>query len=65
MVTIDAERCSPAGCPSGRGAARAVCPPRAIVQLDLGDPPALDTGRCRSCGKCALACPSRAIRLEP
>jgi len=41
-------------CPSC--AARRVCKPRAIVQFERGDLPAVDASRCLGCKECVPAC---------
>lgn len=45
-----------------RCAARVLCRPKAIIQIDPGEPPAIDGARCLGCLACILACPSQAIR---
>jgi Pyruvate/2-oxoacid:ferredoxin oxidoreductase delta subunit len=44
--------------------ARKVCKPRALMQIDLDDPPYIDYPRCTSCGLCVQACPSAAITMQ-
>ncbi len=41
--------------------ARAVCKVRAIVQIDPGEPPFVDSARCYGCRVCIPACPFGAI----
>ncbi len=42
--------------------ARRACKPRAIVQFDHNELPALDPTRCLACLSCVSACPFQAIR---
>lgn len=62
-AVIDAGLCQVDECAGGRCRARAVCPTRAIVQMEPHDPPATDPQRCRGCARCARECPFRAILL--
>ena len=41
--------------------ARAVCKSKAILQLDPGEPPFIDSSRCYACYVCIPACPNGAI----
>jgi TPP-dependent indolepyruvate ferredoxin oxidoreductase alpha subunit len=41
--------------------ARRACKVRAIVQLDLDEPPFIDAARCYGCRVCLSACPFDAI----
>ena len=43
---------------------RDVCRSKAILQIDLGEPPFIDPSRCYGCRACIPACPSGAIRLN-
>lgn len=42
-------------------AARKVCKPHALLQIDPGEPPYIDYSRCTNCAHCALACVFEAI----
>ncbi|MGC8781148.1 MAG: ATP-binding protein [Anaerolineae bacterium] len=42
--------------------ARQACKTRAIIQIERGDLPAIDAGRCRGCMVCIPACPFGAVR---
>jgi len=42
-------------------AAREVCPVKAVVALDPGEPPFIDGSRCYGCMVCVPACPFAAI----
>lgn len=44
--------------------ARQVCVTRALVQIERGDVPVIETSRCRGCNICFLACPFGAIIHE-
>jgi len=44
--------------------ARRSCKTRAIVQIDLDEPPYIELSRCNSCGLCVLACLSKAISMK-
>jgi MinD superfamily P-loop ATPase len=46
-------------------AARAVCRSNALIQLDPGEPPFVDSSRCYGCNLCLTACPFEAIRRTP
>lgn len=54
---IDDEKC--AAC--RRCLARSVCRSKAILQLDPGEPPFIDSSRCYACYACISACPHGAI----
>jgi MinD superfamily P-loop ATPase len=41
--------------------ARAVCKSKAILQLDPGESPFIDSSRCYACYVCIPACPNGAI----
>lgn len=41
--------------------ARLVCKPRAIMQIERGVLPAVDSSRCLGCKACVLACPHGAL----
>ena len=41
--------------------ARRVCKSKAIIQLDPGEPPIIDAGRCYGCHLCVVECPYGAI----
>jgi MinD superfamily P-loop ATPase len=41
--------------------AREVCRTKAILQLDRGEPPFIDSSRCYGCRACIPACPNGAI----
>jgi MinD superfamily P-loop ATPase len=57
IVLVDAEKCQTCQrCP-----ARVVCRPRAIVQLETGDLPIIETHRCLGCQVCVPACRFGAI----
>ncbi len=43
--------------------ARQVCKPHALLQIDLGEPPYIDYGRCTNCAQCVQACCCGAIIL--
>jgi Fe-S-cluster-containing hydrogenase component 2 len=49
-------------CPSCE--ARKVCNTRAIVRIDLDDPPYVAYDRCNGCGACITACCCNAISLK-
>ncbi len=57
IPVVDLERCRACR----HCAARAVCRTKAIVQLDPGEAPMIDAGRCFGCLVCAPACPAGAI----
>ncbi|MGQ9517479.1 MAG: ATP-binding protein [Anaerolineae bacterium] len=57
VPVVDVERCLACR----RCAARAVCRPKALIQLDPGEPPMIDAGRCFGCLACAQVCPGGAI----
>lgn len=42
--------------------ARLACKPRAIMQIERGELPAVDSSRCLGCKACMLACPHGAVR---
>jgi len=44
--------------------ARAVCKSKALIQIDRGDPPFIDAGRCFGCHTCVTVCPAEAIALR-
>lgn len=44
--------------------ARRVCKPRAIVQMDEGEPPYIELDRCQACALCVSACCCGAISYE-
>lgn len=44
-------------------AARRACRPRAILQLDRGELPAVDAVRCLGCKACVPSCPHGALRI--
>jgi MinD superfamily P-loop ATPase len=44
--------------------AKSVCKTRAIVQIDVGEPPYIELSRCSNCAACILACCCGAIRME-
>lgn len=44
--------------------ARSLCRSKAILQIDLGEPPFIDPGRCYGCHACIPACPAEAIVLN-
>lgn len=46
-----------------RCVARNVCRTKAIIQLDPGEPPMIDAGRCFGCLACIPVCPGQAIVL--
>jgi len=41
--------------------ARSACKSKAILQLDPGEPPFIDSSRCYACYACLPACPNGAI----
>jgi MinD superfamily P-loop ATPase len=41
--------------------ARSVCPSKAILQIDPGEPPFIDPNRCYGCRACVPMCPNGAI----
>jgi len=41
--------------------AKAVCRMRAVVQLERGDLPVIESSRCRGCMICVPACPHGAV----
>ncbi|MGE5601865.1 MAG: ATP-binding protein [Nitrososphaerales archaeon] len=43
--------------------ARRACRPRAILQLDRGELPAVDAARCLGCKACVVSCPHGALRI--
>ncbi len=43
--------------------ARRACRPRAILQLDRGELPAVDAARCLGCKACVESCPHGALRI--
>ncbi|MBN2548691.1 MAG: hypothetical protein JXB15_06020 [Anaerolineales bacterium] len=43
--------------------ARLACKTRAIIQIDPGDPPYIELGRCTGCADCVAACNFNAIRM--
>ncbi len=62
-AVLDADRCHPDVCPSGRCLARPSCPVKAVWQEEAFEPPYLSAGVCHGCGKCVAACPIKAISL--
>ena len=46
-----------------RCVAQSVCKTKAIIQIDPGEPPMIDPGRCFGCLKCIPECPGEAIVL--
>ena len=44
--------------------ARLVCKTRAIVKIDVDEPPYIELSRCTNCGLCVLACVSGAISMK-
>ena len=58
-LQIDDELCRACS----RCLAAKACKVRAIVRLDPGDSPFLDTSRCYECRLCILACPFDAVRV--
>lgn len=44
--------------------ARTVCKTRAIVQMDIDEPPYIDYSRCTNCVQCVLACACGAIVMH-
>ena len=44
--------------------ARLVCNTRSIVQIDPGEPPYIEMGRCNQCGVCVEACCCEAITIR-
>jgi len=42
--------------------ARLACKPRAIMQIERGELPAVDFSRCLGCKACMPACPHGAVR---
>jgi MinD superfamily P-loop ATPase len=59
IPTIDDVKCRACR----RCLARPVCRPKAIVQVDPGEPPVIDASRCFGCLICASQCPVGAIGL--
>ncbi|MDI6694533.1 MAG: hypothetical protein QME21_05765 [Anaerolineales bacterium] len=45
--------------------ARQVCKTRAIVRIDVDDPPYIALERCSGCAACVLACLGGAIIMRP
>jgi len=41
--------------------ARSVCKSKALIQLDPGEPPYIDSSRCYACYACIPVCPNGAI----
>lgn len=54
------DRCQ--ACP--RCVARQVCRTKAILQIDIGEPPFIDASLCYGCHACIPACPHGAITLD-
>ena len=44
--------------------ARDVCRTKAILQIDRGEPPFIDSSRCYGCRACIPACPAEAIVVD-
>jgi MinD superfamily P-loop ATPase len=44
--------------------ARQACRSKAILQIDLGEPPFIEPNRCYGCRACVPACPHGAIVLN-
>lgn len=44
--------------------ARLVCKTRALVKIDVDDPPYVAVERCSGCGACVLACACDAIQMS-
>lgn len=45
-------------------AASRACNTRAIVKIELDEPPYIEQARCNGCAKCVLACICSAIIIE-
>jgi MinD superfamily P-loop ATPase len=56
-LKVDFERCHTCR----RCLASEACKMRAIVKIDLDEPPFLEVSRCRDCQVCVPACPFQAI----
>jgi len=48
----------------GKCVARQVCRSKAILQIDPGEPPVIDSNLCYGCQVCIPACPQGAIVLD-
>jgi len=64
VALIHPDLCQPEQCERGRCIARRECPTKAIIQLDPGEAPQVDSALCRGCSDCLSVCPARAITLE-
>lgn len=63
FAIIDTDKCSLEACGGWKCQAKSTCPTKAIVQLESGESPIMDSGRCTGCRKCLTSCPMRAIKL--
>ena len=48
----------------GKCQARDVCRTKAILQIDRGEPPFIDSSRCYGCRACIPVCPAGAIVVD-
>jgi len=60
VLIVDSELC--ANC--RHCLAQRTCRMKALMRIDLDEPPFIDTHRCRGCGVCMSDCPSEAITVQ-
>ena len=64
MALVDYGKCHPEHCDSGICAAALSCPHKLLQQEAPYEAPMPNPSLCQGCGKCALACPLKAIQLN-